>query len=330
VAEGLTSSLDRGDQAAFLAQFTPDGPTQRLGERWYDNLAQFQAVTVVPGFGGALVVTSSVPGDTSLVTQTVGVDVDTSGGSALIAGVVPSTDTPDWVLSSVTVTSTPAGSLITDAGVPDAQRSAFTGAMAKAVASLTGTDLGTLDGAWNGQLVLDVPRDSVGYTHAGGNPTASEAITTCAAGSIRVVVNPVALGYPADQIGPLVVHEAVHVATNACVAQYRPWVIEGLAESVTAAAFPAVASDNHAAVKDYLAAHGMPSALPDERDFAAAPASQRAFYALAQVAVDATFSHLGRADAAALLATITGPTSATPASAEARVTTWYLDALRAW
>jgi len=137
-----------------------------------------------------------------------------------------------------------------------------------------------------------------------------------------VVVNPAALDYPDAEVGPLVLHEAVHAVTNACAPSYPSWVVEGLAESVASGAYPSVAKDDDQAARDYRAAHGMPERLPDAAEFAADPDSQRTFYALARVAVNEAIARLGEGAAVRMLVSL-------EAADEARVTTWYLDAMRA-
>ncbi len=328
LASSLTTSLADRDRDGFLTAFASDAPTRRLGARWYDNLAQFDDVSFAAS-GTALNVTSAVPGDSSPATQTVAVDVATTDGRAVITGLELHDDTPDWATSDKTVLTSPSGSVIIGATATVGQRDSVADALDAAVTTLKATGLGTLDDAWNHRLVLDVPQDAVEYAHEGGDPQANEAVTSCAGGPARVVVNPAALDYPADQLGPLVLHEAVHAATRACTASYPAWVVEGLAESVTASAYATVARDNQALAASYVAEHGLPAKLPQARDFTREPSSQRAFYALAQVAVDAAADHLGRDQAVDLLAGFPPADATEPAPDEARVTTWYRAALRA-
>ena len=323
LAASLTRSLAERDAAAFADCFAPTTTAQRVAALWYANLTLFESASFT-ATGGTLTLAWTVPGDRAPLVQPVPARLGDWDGRELVLD-LSADPAPDWAVAPVVVDTSKAGSVILGADRPTDARRRFARALDDAAATLAATDLGSLGSAWNQRLVLDVVRDASAYAAAGGRPDVDAAVTSCAGEAVRIVVNPVASGFEADELGPLVLHEGVHAETRACDAAYPRWVIEGLAESVTAAAYPAVASANRETATEWVAAHGLPDALPDDfgQDDAA---SQRAVYALAQLAVDATVAHLGRADAADLLATFGQPD--TKQADVARVTGWYVAALR--
>ena len=137
------------------------------------------------------------------------------------------------------------------------------------------------------------------------------------------MISPFVLYDPAEWLDATMVHEAVHVATNApCTRpdQALNWAVEGLAESVTARTYPATAADNRTVLRAYLRDNPMPEGLPTELD-------DLASYALAQLAVDEVRAHLGEKADDLLERAIHQSGSVTPAELR-RVTQWYLSALR--
>ncbi|HSK33672.1 MAG TPA: hypothetical protein VK903_09325, partial [Propionicimonas sp.] len=98
------------------------------------------------------------------------------------------------------------------------------------------------------------------------------------------------------------------------------WAVEGVAESVTARVYPAIAAENREAVRTYLRDNPLPKSLPTQLD-------DLASYALAQLAVDQVRAHLGDKADDLLDRAIHRSASVTPAELR-RVTGWYLSALR--
>jgi hypothetical protein len=96
--------------------------------------------------------------------------------------------------------------------------------------------------------------------------------------------------------------------------------VEGLAESVTARVYPAIAAENRKAVRAYLDDHPVPKALPSDL-------RELTDYALAQLAVDQVRAQLGAKADDLLNRAIHRSASVTPAELR-RVTRWYLSALQ--
>lgn len=223
---------------------------------------------------------------------------------------------PVWSLPGVEVSTTPSGTLVS-AGLTAAGRQRWSRRLAEAEAAVRAE---RLPGGWSGGLVVLVPPEGR-FAQAAGEPAAASAITTCTAGTPRIVVNPAVLGQPEQWLDATIVHEAVHVATNtACGPPAPAWVVEGLAESVAARRDPATAAQNRDLVRAQVREHGLPDALPERME-------TLTDYALAQVAVDAVAARLGeRADAFWRRALLDGDGHS--AAERALATRWYVAAVR--
>ena len=119
-------------------------------------------------------------------------------------------------------------------------------------------------------------------------------------------------------------HEAVHVATDSACGrpdQALNWAVEGLAESVTARVYPAIAA------REPGGGAGLPARQPDAEGACRRELDDLAAYALAQLAVDQVRAHLGEKADDLLERAIHQSGSVTPAELR-RVTRWYLSALR--
>ena len=326
LAASLTTSLTNRDEQAFTANFAPTASAQNLARVWYANLTSLESASFTADADG-LALTWSVPGDRTPITQRAPARLGDQDNREVVVD-LSRDPAPDWAAIPIAVQTTDSGSVILDANRKFLDGPLLNRALVDAVTTLSATDFGPLDDTWNGRLVLDVARDAHTYAGAGGRPEVDAAVASCAGGAVRIVVNPVAAQFDMDRLGPLILHEGFHAATRACDAAYPRWVVEGLAESVTASAFPQVASDNRDAAVRWLAKHGLPDALPSDDDLAADDAGTlRAVYALAQLAVDATVAEVGRPEAVRLLTSFGQPTT-DPADV-ARVTDWYRAALRA-
>lgn len=140
---------------------------------------------------------------------------------------------------------------------------------------------------WDGRVVVEVPGSESDFTRVlGASPSAyaqtaavtrPEGPTTDAA--LRVVVNPAAGTGTDDELGLLLAHETVHVATRSAASTAPLWAVEGLAEHVALEAHPAQRADELAGLRGHD-----PAPLPPDADFRAGAADVTAAYAQAWLA----------------------------------------------
>lgn len=279
-ARTLTERLVAEDEPGFLAGFASRPGAQALGRRMFATLSQTPvSITATPT--GRLRVAWSLPGESRVISEA---NVDLIGGR--IANLTSATSGTEWLGEPLGVHSAPR--LVVAAGAAG-QLSRWSRAAEAGLAALARVVPAGRN--WAEPVVVLVPDGLAGFAAYAGRGTDRTAAVTVVPGtpesdSVRVVVNPTLRQKSADDRA-LIAHEAVHAWMRSPRLTGTPgWLLEGIAEAFTAAAYPHVAATNgrlaRAAVAD-----GVPQALPDVGD--ARPAS----YALAQVAVQAMAGRLG-------------------------------------
>ena len=269
-------------------------------------------------------VAATLPGDRRAATWILPLELEGRSwfSTGRIRAVGPMTERPIWALGQVEVSATRHGTVLSS-GLDPTDRRLWAERLDRAAAAVASVEPPGGDG-WLGGLVVDVPATGSDFQAITDElPTAASALTTCSTGTPRVVINPQVLDHPVEWLDSTVVHEAVHVATDAPCGrpdQAMNWAVEGLAESVTARIYPATAAANRELVRDYLRDNPMPEALPSEL-------GDLTDYALAQLAVDQVRAHLGKEADDLLERSMHASGSVTPAELR-RVTRWYLSALR--
>ncbi len=312
----LDAALAERSLDGFLAAFPSGTDGRERGTSWYTALSHGDG-HLAQG-DAQLTVTTMFPGDRRTASQTITYQLDGDRVSA----VSRTQGTPLWALEATDLTGTGSGTLLS-AGIDQAARSVWATRLDHAVTAVVAAGVPGAEG-WPRGLVVEVPGSPADFRLLTGSEASSaSAVTTCEGGTPRIVVSPEARGLDAGWLDSTLVHEAVHVATDsACVAggASLEWAVEGLAESVAARVDPATASRNRGLVADYLAAHGVPDALPVRLE-------SLTDYALAQLAVDQVRAHLGsRADD---LLDRAVHDAASVGSAERReITGWYVAELR--
>jgi hypothetical protein len=222
-------------------------------------------------------------------------------------------------VEEVALTSATHGSVLSS-GLGPEQRRAWAARLDRAAVAVNAAKALAPTTTWDGGLVVIVPSSPAAFAAtSGADSTDTAAVTSCSSGTPRIVINPASAAQGDRWVQATLTHEAVHVATDSACTSGLPWAVEGLAESVTAATDASVAKANASLVADYLAQHGLPTALP-------AAVNSPTDYALAQFAVDQVRAHRS-ADAADLLDR--GIHDRLTAEEIAQVTAWYLSGLRA-
>ena len=153
---------------------------------------------------------------------------------------------------------------------------------------------------WDGRVVVQVPGTEADFARVlGATPTAyastaavtrPEGPTTDAA--LRVVVNPAAGTGSDDELGLLLTHETVHVATRSAASPAPLWAVEGVAELVALEAHPDQRADELAALRGHDPAD-LPPDLPPNSAFEAGGADVTAAYAQAWLACRAVVDRRG-------------------------------------
>lgn len=333
LADSLTETIAAGDRAGFLENFQNTSHAQAVGEVWFDNLAGFHDVTFAPApapqAGHSVDVTWRLPGDSVPARATFGVELDPSPGRTVISGLSNNGHPPHWALEALTVTRTSVGTLLLGESLAEDERG-WRSRLSHVWDSLDKAELGLLTDGWDGRLVIHVPGDGALFARTSGQSASGTAAATLYEGdAVRIVVNPVAVReLGADGLDALLLHEGVHAAVGTPRFPRAPrWLVEGLAESVTAAADRGTAAANRRLVRDRLASTGLPSALPEDAELSAAAGDTLTGYALAQVAVDAIFERAGRTRGLAFVAAALHDPPETWPIDRAEVTAWYVEAL---
>lgn len=317
LATRLDAALSERSLDGFLAAFPASTDGRGRGTSWYTALSHGDGRFTQAD--AQLTVTTTFPGDRRPASQTITYQLD---GGGRVSAVSRTQGTPLWALEATDLTGTGSGTLLS-AGLDEAARSVWATRLDHAVTAVGAADVPGA-GGWPHGLVVEVPASPADFLLLTGSEASSaSAVTTCEGGTPRIVVSPQTRGLDAGWLDSTLVHEAVHVATDsACVAggASLEWAVEGLAESVAARVDASTASRNRGLVADYLAAHGVPDALPVRLE-------TLTDYALAQLAVDQVRAHLGgRADD---LLDRAVHDAASVGSAERReITGWYVAELR--
>lgn len=252
------------------------------------------------------------PGDRRSAAESVELTLSQDGR---IDTVVGRQQRPLWTLGPVTITPATRGTVLST-GLTAAQQRAWSSRLDRAAATVADSGVLTAANEWDGGLVVLIPASKAGFTAmTGGDGSDTAAITTCEAGTPRIVINPASFAQDSRWLQATLSHEAVHVATDSACSRGTAWVVEGMAESVAAASDPATARANADLVHTYLRHHGMPTALPDQL-------VSQTDYALAQVAADQVRAALGAEASAAFFARgVAGDLSEADV---ADATDWYL------
>ncbi len=312
LADALGSRLSAGDRAGFYALFAGSAGAQAVALRMFDNLLDSGA-TIAAASSDRLSVTWHLPGEppvVSLATVTL--------AGAVVDAIEPVSTGTEWLSDPMTVHAE--ASLVVASARQDESARWLTAARAGLAALATVWPAGQRR---TEPLIVLAPSDLVGFArYAGADAQTTAAVTvvpgTTASQGVRVVVNPVAATNAVTDAATLT-HEAVHAAMGSPRLTGTPgWLLEGIAEALTARAHPSVAATNAAAARAAVA-HGLPNALPD------LSSADPSGYALAQVAVDAMVAHVGWTDVFD-----EARRRSTPAGgriADAQVLTWYRDEL---
>lgn len=333
LADSLTETIAVGDRVGFLENFQGTSHAQLVGGVWFDNLAGFHDVAFASPHAqqaaNSVNVTWRVPGDSVTSRATFGVELSQDPERTVITGLSNRGHPPLWALEALTVARTPVGTLLLGRSLAE-DEGRWRSRLSQAVGALEKAELGVLAEGWDGRLVIHAPSDGAVFARTSGQSASGTAAATLYEGeAVRIVVNPVAVReLGPDGLDALLLHEAVHAAVGTPRFPRAPrWLVEGLAESVTAAADRGTAAANRRLVRDRLASGSLPSALPEDADLSASAVHTLTGYALAQVAVDAVFERAGRARGLAFVrAALREPPEKWPID-QAVVTAWYLEAL---
>lgn len=205
------------------------------------------------------------------------------------------------------------------AGLDEAARRAWADRLDRAAEAVAASGLISAATGWNGELLVEIPADDSAFAAASGLPDGDAAAgTKCDHGTPRIVVNPAVLELDPGYLDVLLVHEAVHVASDSpCSQAGLGWVVEGLAESVAAGTDAELAQANAGLVRDHVREHGVPDDLP-------AVVSDQTDYALAQLAVDQVREHLDLAEAADFFDRAIRNSGSVTAAELTEARAWYL------
>jgi hypothetical protein len=284
----LSSRLEqslRASQDSFAQQFVDPA----MAAAWYSGL---QGAEVHFAGSTALSVRVRYPGDRRAGVDHLQLELSETGR---IVRLTSERDLPVWALGPVTRTPAAHGTVLSS-GISSVQQKAWASRLDRASATVrTSAVLGS-NSAWDGGLVVIVPGSATDFAALSGTDAADTgAVATCASGTPRIVINPKSFAVGEQWLQTTLVHEAVHVATDSPCSTGTAWVIEGVAESVSARSDLATASSNKDLVRSYLRAHGVPAGLPQQVE-------SSTDYALAQVAIDQVRAQLGQQEAADFIA----------------------------
>lgn len=314
VAAALEARLAAQDRPGFLALFASTTGAQALGARFFDNLGG-RSVTIAAPAPHRLQVRWSLPGEPTVVSEA----FLTLAGDQ-IANLTAATTGTEW-LGDQPIVNVESGLVVATATQSQAGRWL---AAAKSGLSALGSVL-PAGQKWLRPLVLLAPLDLLGFArYAGSGASALAAVTvvpgTSGSQGVRVVVNPLAPN-DAPTEAATVTHEAVHAGMVSPRLTGTPgWLVEGIAEALTARAHPSVAATNGTLARSAIE-NGIPSELPQLLN------PDPAGYALAQIAVDAMVHQVGWTAVFAEARARSAPRG--PIIADSQVLAWYRDALAA-
>lgn len=309
-ARTLTDSLAAGDERRFLAAFASSPGSQALGHRMYATLSKASAALTAAS--DKLRVCWGLPGESRVCSEATARLAD-----GRIAHLVAASSGTEWLGEPLGVRAS--STLVVAAGTaPNLSRwsrAAEAGIAALARVAPSGR-------RWAEPVVVIVPDDLTGFAAYAGPTAAQTAAVTVVPGladssGVRVVVNPTVVQKSADDLA-LITHEAVHAWMLSPRLTATPgWLVEGIAEALTAQAHLQVAATNRALARA-AAVGGVPKVLPDVQQ--ATPTT----YALAQVAVQAMVAQIGWP---AVLDEADARTHGRAQVPDASVLGWYRDAL---
>ena len=297
----LADAFAARDRAGFLALFT-DRMQSQAGVV-FDNWGRLSSVRVqagepATGDGARQIAVAWRAGSEGLAV-THRLRAEASGGliDALRADAGPA---PVWLRHPVGVRSAEGACLIaSDRWAPEA--GAWLDAATAAAARARGAGLDAWPSAAGGVLVVELPADITEFralAGSGGSPAGTGAYTLAAGTgeALHVVVNAAAAqAWSAEDRAGVLTHEAVHAATGSPVSTAPLWLVEGLAESVATASWPAQDAANARLVAEAARSASPPTSLPGDAGLLAPGAAASGAYALAELAVEAAMAHWGRA-----------------------------------
>ncbi|MFT3971873.1 MAG: hypothetical protein QM695_16755 [Micropruina sp.] len=309
-ARTLTESLATENERRFLAAFASSPGSQALGQRMFATLSK--APAVLTASTDRLRVCWGLPGEPQVCSEATASLVD-----GRIANLVAATSGTEWLGEPLGVRVSAA--LVVAAGTAS-NLSRWSRAAEAGVAALA--RVAPPRRHWAKPVVVVVPDALTGFATYAGQGAAQTAAVTVVPGladsaGVRVVVNPTVAQKSADDRA-LITHEAVHAWMLSPRLTGTPgWLVEGIAEALTAQAHPQLAATNRRLART-AAAGGAPRGLPDVQQ--ATPAS----YALAQVAVQAMVDQIGWPG---VLDEAEARTYGGAGVADSTVLAWYRDAV---
>lgn len=310
LARTLTERLAAEDEKAFLAAFAPSPGSQALGHRMFATLSQ--APALLTANAGKLQVCWGLPGEPQVCSEA---SAGLAGGR--IANLTVASSGTEWLGEPLGMHSS--ATLVVAAGTAS-HLSRWSRAAEAGIAALA--RVAPTDRRWTEPVVVLVPDSLTGFAAYAGEDAARVAAVTVVPGlpeskGVRVVVNPTVTQKSSDD-AVLITHEAVHASMLSPRLTGTPgWMVEGIAEALTAEAYPQVAATNRGLARTAVRG-GVPTALPD----VAQPTSVA--YALAQVAVRAMVAQVGWPK---VLDEAYARTDGGAAIADSSVLSWYRDAL---
>ncbi|MFT3862104.1 hypothetical protein [Micropruina sp.] len=310
-AAALGDRLAARDRAGFLALFAADAGAQSLAERVFAHLGGTGAVFSAPQ-PDRLQVRWNLPAEPAVVSLAV---LSASGG--LVANLAPASTGTEWLDGPLLIDATDEVVLAAATAVGSTRWLTAARAGLDALRRVRPPAL-----PLPAPLVVLVPGELTGfarYAGSGAEVTAAVSVVpgTADSAGVRVVVNPVAPTAP-ETDAATITHEAVHAGMRSPRLTGTPgWLLEGIAEELTAQAHVDVAASNATLARE-AAERALPGTLPDTAD--GDPAS----YALAQVAVAAMVQQVGWT---AVLAEAEARNAGAGTISDAQVLGWYHRAL---
>lgn len=248
LAQATQTAWSNGDRATFIDLFVPRA-RERAEQVWIAT--QGLRIDSVTADAEVWSITWSVGETGQSTTSTVSAEVDCARGLCQLVDLSQARDAPApaWITGDLVVARQ---DRLTVLSAP--QASATILAAATEALDLVRSAPAALGLEPDTPVVIEVPLDASGFEQIMAAPEVDfrgSGAVTWTAGSdegdplIHVVVNPVTTaGATHQQMVRLLAHELVHVASSDLeVADGRHWVVEGLAETLSAPADPAAQAD---------------------------------------------------------------------------------------
>ena len=308
LAGRLNGTVAAKNEAAFDALFTNQAAAGSRHWIW-QNLMILPKVSFAVD-GDTLTANWRATADTLDITNRVGLVSCTTATNCRVDDLGPQTGEPAPIWAVQPLASLGIGKVTVFGAQDDASLHDWMWAAQSAQIIVAGAGLGELASAWDGWLVVELPRDAGAMAQLLGRPTVAGYTTTGAltwverqpgggppdAGPVaHIIVNPLTTGSyntpPPRTL--LLTHEAVHVATAAVpVAPGATWVSEGLAEKIALGSSIGGDRAEAAQAKTACTADGL-TPPPDEAFGGTDVAGQSMAYAVSQVLVGLIQEHLG-------------------------------------